>query len=111
VVLRDAEVWVAVDTGALAGQPGLVGVLVLDGEWIDQLYVLPGRTGEGVGARLLEVAKHRRREGLRLWTFQTNTGALRFYRRHGFVEVTRTDGAENEERAPDVLMRWLPAAR
>ena len=26
--------------------------------------------------------------------------------RHGFVEIERTDGAENEEREPDILLRW-----
>ena len=29
-----------------------------------------------------------------------------FYRRHGFTEVRRTDGADNEEHVPDVRMVW-----
>ena len=53
--------------------------------------------------RLLAVAKRERPDGLRLWTFASNTGAQRFYERHGFVAVRRTDGRDNEERAPDVL--------
>ena len=32
-----------------------------------------------------------------------NTGARRFYERHGFVEAGRTDGRGNEEGVPDVL--------
>ena len=60
-------------------------------------------TGRGIGSALLAVAKRERPQGLRLWAFQTNTGARRFYERHGFVEVRRTDGRDNEERAPDVL--------
>jgi hypothetical protein len=40
---------------------------------------------------------------LKLWTLQSNAGAQRFYLRHGFVEADRTDGADNEERAPDIL--------
>ena len=47
-----------------------------------------------------------RPHGLRLWTFASNTGAQRFYARHGFVEVRRTDGRDNEERAPDVLYAY-----
>jgi hypothetical protein len=43
-----------------------------------------------------------------LWTFQTNTGARRFYERHGFVAVDETDGSANEERAPDVRYAWRP---
>ena len=96
-IVEDCELWVAEQDGALAG------ILVLDGEFVDQLYVEPGLTGRGIGSALLAVAKRERPQGLRLWTFQTNTGARRFYVRHGFVEVRRTDGRDNEERAPDVL--------
>jgi GNAT superfamily N-acetyltransferase len=96
-IVGDFELWVAEHDGALAG------ILVLDGEFVDQLYVDPGLTGRGIGSALLAVAKRERPQGLRLWTFQTNTGARRFYERHGFVEVRRTAGRDNEERAPDIL--------
>ena len=66
----------------------------------------PSLTGRGIGSALLAVAKRERPQGLRLWTFQSNTGAQRFYERHGFVEVRRTDGRDNEERAPDVLYAY-----
>jgi putative acetyltransferase len=39
---------------------------------------------------------------LRLWTFQRNAGARRFYERNGFAAVELTDGLGNEEREPDV---------
>jgi hypothetical protein len=42
------------------------------------------------------------------WTFVSNEGAQRFYRRHGFHEVERTDGTRNEEGAPDILFAWSP---
>jgi hypothetical protein len=29
---------------------------------------------------------------------------------HGFVEVKRTDGSDNEERAPDIQYVWSPEA-
>ena len=96
-IVEDCELWLAEEDGVLAG------ILVLDGDMIDQLYVEPGRTGRGIGSALLAVAKRERPEGLRLWTFQSNAGAQRFYERHGFVAVRRTDGRSNEERAPDVL--------
>ena len=102
-IVEDCELWVAEQDGALGG------ILVLDGEFLDQLYVDPDLTGRGIGARLLDVAKRERPNGLRLWTFATNAGAQRFYERHGFVEVRRTDGRDNEERAPDVLYEYRPA--
>ena len=103
-IVEDCELWVAEQDGALAG------ILVLDGEFVDQLYVEPSLTGRGIGSALLAVAKRERPQGLRLWTFQTNTGARRFYERHGFLEVRRTDGRDNEERAPDVLYAYRTVA-
>jgi GNAT superfamily N-acetyltransferase len=99
-IVEDCELWVAEQDGALAG------ILVLDGAFVDQLYVEPGLTGRGIGAALLAVAKRERPQGLRLWAFQSNTGAQRFYERHGFAAVHRTDGRGNEERAPDVLYTY-----
>jgi GNAT superfamily N-acetyltransferase len=43
---------------------------------------------------------------IRLWTFQQNTGARRFYERNGFVAIEFTDGQGNEERCPDVLYEF-----
>jgi GNAT superfamily N-acetyltransferase len=102
VLVPDRETWLADDAGVVTG------VLVLDDDWVDQLYVRRGRTGQGTGTRLLDHAKTRRPDGLRLWTFQSNTGAQRFYERHGFVATDRTDG-DNEEHEPDVLYAWRPA--
>lgn len=100
VLLPDGETWVA-----LEGER-IVAVLTLDGDDLDQLYVDPHRAGQGIGSALVELAKELRPGGLALWTFQTNTRAQEFYRRHGFTEVRRTDGAANEERSPDIRMTW-----
>ena len=101
VVVTERELWVAED-----GEAGIVGVLVLHEDWLDQLYVEPGLTGRGVGAALVDVAKRERPQGLQLWAFQSNLEALRFYADHGFAEVQRTDGSGNEEHAPDVRLVW-----
>ena len=85
-----------------------VGLLVLDADWIDQLYVDRGLTRNGIGAELIAVAKRERPDGLRLWTFVSNQGAQRVYLRHGFQEVERTDGSRNEESAPDIQYAWVP---
>jgi GNAT superfamily N-acetyltransferase len=62
-------------------------------------------TGRGLGPQLLNLAKDHNPDGLELWTFQANTGARRFYERHGFVTVGTTD-ADNDEGAPDVRYHW-----
>ncbi|MEU3250436.1 GNAT family N-acetyltransferase [Streptomyces sp. NPDC006997] len=103
VVVPLRETWVAD-----AGGPGVVGVMVLDGELLAQLYLDPGWRGRGIGDRFVAVAKERSPRGLTLWTFQVNTPAHRFYERHGFVAVERTDGSGNEEREPDVRYEWRP---
>jgi GNAT superfamily N-acetyltransferase len=100
VLLPDAQTWVALDDGRI------IAVLTLDGDDLDQLYVDPDFAGQGVGSTLVDLAKDLRPGGLALWTFQSNTRAQSFYVHHGFTEVRRTDGAGNEERAPDIRMVW-----
>ena len=99
VVLPDREAWVIE-----AGEQ-VVALLVLDNDWVDELYVDPEWTGRGLGSRLIELAKELRPTRLDLWTFQSNVDARRFYERHGFVAVGTTDG-DNEEGAPDVHYHW-----
>lgn len=99
VVLSTKEVWVAEDTDAI------VALLVLEEEWIDQLYVDPDRVGQGVGELLMAIAKEQHPDGLKLWTFAANAGARRFYERHGFVATASTEG-DNEEGAPDIRYEW-----
>ncbi len=55
---------------------------------------------------LLDVVKAQRPDGFSLWVFQSNTGARRFYERHGLVELEHTDGSGNEEKSPDLRMAW-----
>ena len=88
----------------------VVGVLALRGRELDHLYLAPEHTGRGTGSALVRLAQQLQPDGLELWTFQSNTRARAFYARHGFVEVEATDGAGNEERAPDVRMVW-PGSR
>jgi ribosomal protein S18 acetylase RimI-like enzyme len=83
---------------------GVVAISRLEGvSWIDQMYVRPGWTDRGVGTQLLEHAHSHLPRPIRLYTFQANTGARRFYERHGYRVIEFTDGQTNEERCPDVL--------
>lgn len=74
-----------------------------DSSWITQMAVDPARVGQGIGERLLLHALRILPPPIRLYTFQANHGARRFYERHGFVAIAFTDGATNEEHCPDVL--------
>jgi chorismate mutase/GNAT superfamily N-acetyltransferase len=98
---EERETWVAERDGEV------VGYLVLDPDWLDSLYVRPDLTGQGIGAALLDLAKSLRPDGFGLWVFETNLRAQEFYRRHGLFVVRRTDGADNEEHAPDLEMTWV----
>ncbi|MEW2286489.1 GNAT family N-acetyltransferase [Streptomyces sp. NPDC047841] len=103
VVVPLRETWVAEAAGA-----GVVGLMVLDGESLSQLYLDPEWRGRGIGDRFVALAKERRPQGLSLWTFQVNAPAHRFYERHGFLAAEHTDGSGNEEREPDVRYVWRP---
>lgn len=74
--------------------------------WIDQLYVAPAFVGQGIGTSCVRYAQLVQAPPIRLYTFQANTGARRFYERHGFRAVAYGDGSGNEERCPDVLYEW-----
>ena len=99
-VMPFSDVWVAeVDDAVCA-------VLVLKKNWIEQLYVDPDWTNQGLGTALIECAKVERSETLDLWTFKSNGHAQRFYERHGFRAVGGTNG-NNEEGEPDTHYRWV----
>ncbi len=85
---------------------GIVGLLSMSDGTVHNLYIRPGYQGRGIGHRLLETAKTCSGGRLRLWVFEPNAGAIRFYERHGFVTERRTDGRDNEEQVPDRLMAW-----
>jgi GNAT superfamily N-acetyltransferase len=93
------RVHVAEDNGTV------VGFCARNGDDLDALYVIAEKRGQGIGAALLRHAQSAV-DRLELWTFQANTGAQRFYQRHGFAEVQRTDGSGNDERLPDIQYEW-----
>ncbi len=58
---------------------------------LGQLYALPGYTGHGIGAQLMDWAlSHARAQGndaVLLSVYAENFGAQRFYQRHGFAKI------------------------
>ena len=88
-------------TVAIAGER-IVGFIAVGGEWVEQLYLDPGWTGQGIGSRLLAQATAGMSH-VKLHCFQANAGAQRFYERHGFRAEAFGDGSANEEGPPDIL--------
>ena len=100
LALPDHEAWVAERDGRV------VGYALITPVWLDHLFVHPEHLATGIGSVLLDLVKSLRPDGFSLWVFESNTGARRFYARHGLVELERTDGSGNEEKAPDIRMEW-----
>ncbi|MGN1022874.1 MAG: GNAT family N-acetyltransferase [Lachnospiraceae bacterium] len=81
----------------------ILGFLGLVEDGIEGLFVLGSCRGQGIGKALLDAAKRRRRR-LTLSAYEKNKGALRFYRREGFVqELVQTDPGTGER---EIRMRW-----
>ena len=87
----------------------LVGFGAFTPDSVVQLYVHVEHLRQGIGTRLLDLAKAN--SGGRLWlhTFVTNKNAQRFYERHGFAVVER--GFEPVMQLGDLRYEWRRAAR
>jgi ribosomal protein S18 acetylase RimI-like enzyme len=97
-LLVDTTVHVALKGGELAGFIASTPAAVM------QLYVDVEHLGQGIGTRLLELAKARSDGTLWLYTFATNTRAQRFYEHHGFDIVAR--GFEPVMQLDDIRYEW-----
>jgi ribosomal protein S18 acetylase RimI-like enzyme len=102
VVFRGRTVIVGNRSGHISG------FVVVDDQqkFVTALYVEGSSRGQGIGGHLIETAKSHLADEVNLWTFVANEPAQKFYKKHGFSEVRRTDG-DNEEHLPDILMRWF----
>jgi len=97
-----------VTVAAIDGE--IVGMLAVSEDdhsaWVEQMYLLPGYENQGIGTQLLRFAHHSVKRPIRLYTFQQNTRARRFYERHGYRAVALSEGERNEEKCPDVLYEF-----
>ena len=102
-MLPQKTVWVATVADTV------VGFIAFDEAWINQLYLHPDHQGQGIGPVLLDKALESGTPK-QLWAFQQNERARRFYEARGFVATEFTDGADNEEKTPDVRYVWSSQA-
>ena len=104
VVIPRSQVSVAQVEGRVVGMMVLARREAIG--WIDHLYLAPEAVGQGIGSAFVAQAKEQLGAPVRLYTFQANQGARRFYERHGFRAIQFGDGSQNEEHCPDVLYEW-----
>jgi putative acetyltransferase len=100
-VFPENKVFVAVDNT----NDTIAGFIAFTSVWINHLYLLPNYRRCGIGKCLLDLAKSETNH-LYLWAFQRNQTARNFYIKFGFFEIKQTDGFDNEEKEPDVLLEW-----
>jgi ribosomal protein S18 acetylase RimI-like enzyme len=102
-VLTETTVHLALRNGEL------VGFGAFTSEAVMQLYVDVAHLGQGIGSRLLDLAKAGSGGKLWLYTFVSNTTAQRFYERHGFDIVER--GFEPVMQLGDLRYEWKRPGR
>lgn len=95
--VSQSRVYVAYAGGAAIGFIGLV-----DG-YVAGLFVDEHSRGSGVGRRLLARAKAEN-SALTLQVYRQNAGAVRFYRREGFVVASEQYDEQTGQR--EYTMRW-----
>ncbi len=84
-------------------ETGIQGVLGLNGEYIEGIFVSEEAQLHGIGKCLLDYAKNRK-PALRLNVYQKNMRAIHFYQREGFqIQREGLDAATGE---PDYEMLW-----
>jgi len=88
----------------------IVGFMELENGWLHHLYIAPQFQNKGFGTMMLDYAKRKSPQGIKLWVFEDNKNAIRFYEREGFILVKKRniDETTNEENLPDRLYEWRP---
>jgi ribosomal protein S18 acetylase RimI-like enzyme len=82
----------------------VIGFTAFTPEKISQLYVHVDHQNRGIGSLLLNIAKENSHGHLRLFTFERNKNAQRFYESHGFKIVAR--GFEESLQLADIEYEW-----
>ena len=97
-----------VDAGwvTVARQEGqILGFIACDGAEVHGLYLRPEVQGKGVARALMDHVKSARAK-LGLWSYEANARATRFYKKAGFAETARSEGARNDVGLPDIRFEW-----
>jgi GNAT superfamily N-acetyltransferase len=84
---------------AMRGEDG-AGPVIPGGCFLNLLFVVPERWGEGIGGAILDAvlgeARRRHYSRIHLWTHHDNERSRRLYRRRGFSPTGRTTSDKGE---------------
>ena len=87
---------------------GCVGFVAAGDGWLEHLYVDPAAQGRGAGSLLFAHVQAALPAGSTCGCSSATPLRSAFYASRGCAVVERTDGTANEEREPDVRLRWQP---
>lgn len=93
------DFWVAEVAGAVAG------IMTLQPNFVDKLFIDPHRQGLGLGTRLMAQAKLLYPNHLELHCAQQNYPACRFYEREQFYPAACR--LEDTLGIPEIVYRWI----
>lgn len=99
-VLPENRILVVLDKNAST----IIGFMASTPEKISQLYIHINHQQRGIGSLLVNLAKQNSVGRLRLYTFDANKKAQRFYERHGFKIIGR--GFEQAWQLDDLEYEW-----
>lgn len=99
--------WPEVTVAEEAGEVIAFLALAPERRVLEEIFVRPDRIGQGLGRRLLDLAKQRMPAGFTLYTWAQNDAARTFYERAGLV-LTQ-EGRHPERGHPVVHYAWMPA--
>jgi len=83
----------------------LVAFMASTPDSISHLYVRVACLGQGIGSKLVELAKTESSGGLWLFTFAQNRNARRFYEHRGLAEIERE--SENMWKLEAIRYSWV----
>jgi GNAT superfamily N-acetyltransferase len=83
----------------------VVAFMASNSESVSQLFVRVESIGQGIGTRLLRLARAESSGGLRLFTFARNLRARGFCEHHGFAAIAH--GFEPMWQLEDVKYQWV----
>ena len=110
IVHPDVSVWIAYDDNKPQSSVGFIGCFNKGDDCeITTLYVLPEYQGLGIGSQLmttlLEEVSNSTMHQLYLWVLETNTTAMRFYNKFGFVlSGERSEELHDNNKIVDIKM-------
>ena len=95
------------------GSDQVLAFMAINGDWINHLYVHVDFQDQGLGTRLLNLAKDSSSGQLGLYTFRANKKARLFYERHGFTirargiaELADNPWANEISQLEDIEYHW-----